>query len=926
MVDKLEMILFFSIMSLTLLGLVSAADWSFEPLDEPYNNNNFSINTSTVFLTHLKTNEGDKISPDDIQNYEGLDDKENPPYVVFEYEVWNSSSDSAFTVNESLSYHDRLGVWYADFKPNYTGMNEITFKAQGDLNVSGGVDSNGEANITETVEVSEVNTTLLRDNLELDFSQPVKADREDKFDVRTLNITDGSALNDNDVDVEVYFHNLSEVDSRYRLDNYNDNPMQDGGQYHFNSEVSTPSPTDQAYVLRINSSTPEGTYSTESFFIETAPAINGEVADLSSSGCDETVQNCEPDASVNAEFDVTAASAEGVNATVYGFNISNGESVNLSTVQMNEVSASEGALQTFDADVMIPDVNTSKYEKNLELEFHAWNNERSYSENHSMTLRTFTLQDRSNPTAFKGLSHDMRLFFGKAFSVEPYNKSRFDEIQVNLTGPGNFNESYTANDFDYVESDGVMSNSVVIPESASSGTYNLDISATNIYNETKTFNSGLNVRDVNATFAASGEAEFDYNELGVFTENLTIESLVDTEKTLGIENDMDIIDVPEEVTLAPNQETDLEFEINLSEPESYTGEITFMDSSTNYNETVEITVNGPECEILEGDLCISHGEIDFETDEASPVTETLDITNLGNQELEVETGLTGNISDYINVDQNMTVQGTESLDVVFDTQTPGSYEGELTLTGNESEAAVNLTADADFEASDPGLTVSPTTLDLGTVIEGESVAEEVTVENTGEVAVNDIEVSSPDYNFSIEMFSLQPGETNDLELQIDEPQASTVTFAGQAAGDEVTAEMMIEANVIEDYSARTDEIQDRVSELRGRATSTETETDLTEVSAMVDQINSQWDQGNYEEAQSIFQDAQSELDTIEADIQSQNTGGGDDQTDEPEESGGGLPILPFIMIFFVLAAIGGFVFYESYIPEEGDPLYGVLGE
>jgi hypothetical protein len=44
-----------------------------------------------------------------------------------------------------------------------------------------------------------------------------------------------------------------------------------------------------------------------------------------------------------------------------------------------------------------------------------------------------------------------------------------------------------------------------------------------------------------------------------------------------------------------------------------------------------------------------------------------------------------------------------------------------------------------------------------------------------------------------------------------------------------------------------------------------------------------------------------------------------------ETSGGGFPVLLIAGLIFLLIAVG-FVFYTSYIPEKGDPLYDVLGE
>ncbi|EGQ43192.1 MAG: hypothetical protein J07AB43_11820 [Candidatus Nanosalina sp. J07AB43] len=53
-------------------------------------------------------------------------------------------------------------------------------------------------------------------------------------------------------------------------------------------------------------------------------------------------------------------------------------------------------------------------------------------------------------------------------------------------------------------------------------------------------------------------------------------------------------------------------------------------------------------------------------------------------------------------------------------------------------------------------------------------------------------------------------------------------------------------------------------------------------------------------------------------------GSNTDGTDSSSSGGGGGILILIILLIIVLGI--GFVVYTSYIPEEGDPLYDVLGE
>jgi len=168
-------------------------------------------------------------------------------------------------------------------------------------------------------------------------------------------------------------------------------------------------------------------------------------------------------------------------------------------------------------------------------------------------------------------------------------------------------------------------------------------------------------------------------------------------------------------------------------------------------------------------------------------------------------------------------------------------------------------------------------------------------------------------------------------LNLAEPNSGTIVFTGNVSDQEISAVVDIEGDIIENYSDRTDELSTQVNELRSEVDDSDLNNELTEVSGMVDQINAKWDSGEYQEAKDMFESAEATLDSVEQQADEEpSPGQGQDQDTNGEtggesESSGGAPILPILAVMFIMLLMSGFVFYESYIPEEGDPLYGVLG-
>jgi len=880
-------------------------------------------------MANITDGDDEELRPEDIANFTAAEGSENEnTYAVFEYSEWNESSGSFYRANQTLDFHEGLDTWYAEFETNDTSMENLTLRARGDADTAGTPDSSGtEENIS--VNINEERPELLDVNLQYDFSDPIKAERLFKPDVQAVNSSDGSILGENDVDISVYFHNMTESEEVFQLNNYNDEE-----DYHFNAEVETPEETDSPYIFRIEASntTSGDLFGTQSMIVETAPAINGEIENITSSGCDdqEVSTECDPGAEIDTEFDITAAGAQGVNMTVYKQNMS-GFWINHSTVEMNEISTDEeGIMQTFEASETVPDLNTSEYEKKVKLSYHASNQDRDYEENHTIDIRTFVIEDRSNPTAFKTREHTVRLFLGERFSRDSYNKSRFQNIRVNLTGPEQFNTTYSADDFEYSESDGTMENTVIIPESAEIGAYQLDIMANDTYGEVKEATRGLQVRDVNSTFSAESELDLEYSTLGEFSENISLDNLVDSEKTLEIHNENENISVQDEITLEGGQQRDLEFTVNLSDPGGFETEIEFADTEARYNETTEIDVQGPDCEILEGNLCIDTSEVETTVTELGETTEEISVTNLGDQDLEITNAITENASEAFIIEENITVSDTQTVDLTFRPESTGTFEGTLEMATENETGEIDLIGNADFDEVETGLETSPTSIDMGTLPEGESYDTELTVENTGDVDIESISASTGGLDIEIDDFSLESGTEEIFDLSVSNPQNSTILFTGESSQGEVSVDVPVTVSIVENFADRTDELRSSLEDLRPQTEDPQLDQQLSEVSGMIERINSQWSSGDYQEARSTFQEAQSIIQSVETEVNTEGSGNnGDDQTGEEsdgETEGGGLPILPIVSILFVLLGIGGFVFYESYIPEEGDPLYGVLGE
>ena len=922
--SKLVMLLILSISFITFSSAQS--QWEFEPYTGDLNVGNLSQNSSSIILTDLKTSGNDvHLNPDNINNL-----REDGSYARVEYKVLNNSNP--VTVTEPLSYSEKLGSWYGDIETNYSEMSYVNFTANG--TAEGEIsDSNQEATFSYDVNVGNYTVELIDNNLPYGMSDEFKAERQMKPDVRIRNTT-GDIIEE--ASVKLYFHDTTAREEVFSLDNYNE----DEG-YYFNAEVDTPTDTNSTYVMRIvaeNQS--EGLYGSQSFFVDTAPAIKGNTTVLESAdNCDdeEMVSHCEVNTTLDVEFGVTAAYAEYVNATVYGFNSTTGDKEILTEVEMNSVSDSgydtEKYGQYFESEAVIPDINTSEWDQQAQVQIHSWNIDRSYNETYPIDLETFRIEDRSNPTALTGRTHEIRLRLGKYFSLSGYGPERFQSLETVLSGP---EEEYyfDKSNLTYDSSSNVFTSELLINANASEATYNLETTAVDIFGEEKTRDTSLTVEDIEQTFEVTDEVNLEYQENGEFQESLEFENMLDTAMTVKVNSDSETIIMDEEISLEPNEEASIDYTVNRTVEEDELINVVFEDNSTGYFVETEFNVESPDCGATVEGLCVEETEISSEIEDPQEYNETVTVTNNDEDPVTANISVEGNITDLTEVQERIEVTDTEELDMLVRPYTSGYYNGSLVLSVNDSEASIPVSFDVNIEEIERSLSVDPESLDLGTLGAGESVTETFTVENTGSEMVEGLMVSSNDMSVESEEYDLESGDEQEIDVTFVSPETGEIKFSGSSIGREANVTAEVTANTVEDVTENTDRLNDRISDLRDRTDSTDIENRLTEVETMISQINTQWESGDYEQAQSTFDDAQSRLNDIDSDISTQDSQDPENpdnsqegtQDEQNEESSGGLPILPILAILTVLMMVGGFIFYESYIPEEGDPLYGVMGE
>ncbi|EGQ43193.1 MAG: hypothetical protein J07AB43_11830 [Candidatus Nanosalina sp. J07AB43] len=384
--------------------------------------------------------------------------------------------------------------------------------------------------------------------------------------------------------------------------------------------------------------------------------------------------------------------------------------------------------------------------------------------------------------------------------------------------------------------------------------------------------------DTNAT-----SIDLDVQKRGNYTRSVRVDNLLTDQNSVNISLSDSIENMTSasvnQINLEPEGNSSVEFDFNISEMQDSEGEIIFTEEETDISQNVDVSINTPECLLKNEQLCVQNvAELSATTDQRENISMNLDILNVGlrGSERDISTEVSGNVSEFIEVENLSAFNDSAQMNVDFVATRPGNYTGTLGLQASDSVLEVPLDLAANFERLNTSVDVTPGQIDLGTVPEGNDATSEVMVENTGTTDIVNVTFSSSSFSISQNQDSgISEGESRNYTLTFSSVSAVSgeVELAASSEDESVSRSMSVSGSTVTPVTQMKNEISNRVSSLRRQANSTSTLSQLTDIEAQRSSIQTSWDRGNYAEAQSKYQTALSDLNAVEAQVGSSGTGG-----------------------------------------------------
>lgn len=876
--------------------------WSIDALEEPYSLTNVSDSTETVKIINITDSDGEPV------NQTQLD-----------------SSDLELTRHYNITHGDATAMQYLHtgyyttvLETNSSEGNGIKYMLEhGDDGIE------DEENETEHMNFGNMTVELLTD-----FTEPVRAGSDREIEV---NVTGPEGEPEGNAEVDVYFTNITDTTEEEGIRNYDSEDS-----FYFNSRVGMPTQDNSTYIMHVTASNSsleyDSPYGSQSLIIETYPSIEGHLQYLNTtSGCNNEsfFTQCQRDAEIETGYNITASEAQNVNLTLLFQDRETGEWENQTEIMMEENES------FYEAQLQIPDLNSSRYEKQVQLMYNATNPPREEIERYYIDYETFTLEDKSPPKTQSG-TYMVRLDISKPFTVEPENISRLNgEVNITNSTEGQVT-NFSISDME-LSDEGLYVYEAEMPYSLESGEYTVSGYIEDIYGENSTWTSSFMLEAVDQTFDVNYSLETSVNRTGIYSHNITLESMVD-ELNLSTDITGDIAEFTEindtEYINFSTDTYDVETVFNISYVDSYSGEITFVDNDTGYNRTVDIDISATSCSLRNQTLCALTSGMEASVDENSTFEEkSFSLLYYGSEEGEemITTEITGNITDRLNIDPSGTVlnhvNDTETFDLNFTSETSGIYTGDIRVQTVNGSLTLDIpvTLNSTIEPQDASI-LPPSSINLGTLAEGDDVSVDIDLENTGSVDIDQAVLSSDDYSIEADTVSLEPGETRAVTIEFTGVEAGSGTVDVEATTEFETLSRTIdvEADMVRDYEELADELLDRAIDLDSRASGPLVQDVQNLQNYDIPEIKTAYREGDYERAEELYNAADQELERIDSEIAQGETGGEEGgtetggETDTTTETSGGIGgLLPFIAGLFVLLLIG-FVGYTSIIPEEGD--------
>ena len=899
------------ILVLSILFLISSASaaWEINDLDEPYSQDQISHGNQTVQLIEI------------------LDNDDNPVNKSY-LEDSNNNIEFIYNTTEDTMNHLTEGYWYAKFD----AINE----SPSDRTIEYELES-GLTEINKTEILTSGNLTM---NLETDLERRFKT--EDSVTVEVEVIDAFSDVVESDASVDMYFTNGSWTSDSVEL-GYNSN------KEAYTNVVDIPNKHNASYVSVINAAVTGASYDNSvgsiASITETYPDEVGEITELSTddSGCNNEsfFHQCERDTNIDVGFNVSVFSSSRTDLELYKVDESNGNWVEHDIKSMTK---NDGIWETnFD----YPDINTSEYDSKLVMRVNSTIDGSIFTLTRNISSESYKIRDKSEPTAYLGDDYRIKASFAKFFSLEPINGSRIDEANFTINKPnGSLLTNFTLEETEYKDNSGLFINSIDIPVDADNGSYSTEIEAENLFGERKTLNSGFTVKDIQSSFNVTDSIDMDINKTKMYNTTVTLSGKSESDKVVTVElNDSieNITTVNEDDPIFVNgtETVETEVEFNISYVEDYSGGITFKDEDLQYNTTLDVELDAPDCDLREGVLCIDEDSwINHSSSERGYTTEYVTLTYLGDESGEfVSTDVTGNISDYLSLDpREFTAMDEHEIELNYSSESKGNFTGDINFTADNDFLTLKTNFESKVENLSPEISVSGST-ELGEIESGSDAILSLDIENTGDVQVDSISASSLSYTVSTFPITIPVGDTSTVDLEFRSITSSSGDVDIEASTSEGTAveTIAVSAQITEsvNYEERLSELTNRINELSNRAsTGSSVTSEIENLRLELSEIRSLYEEGSTEEANSMYRRINNDLDTVEQEIESSSSPGQDPRQQEqndtttppnpPNQDEGGSIVIPLIVVLLVIL-VSGFVVYTSYIPEEGDPLYSVLG-
>ena len=469
------------------------------------------------------------------------------------------------------------------------------------------------------------------------------------------------------------------------------------------------------------------------------------------------------------------------------------------------------------------------------------------------------------------------------------------------------------------------------------------------------FSRVIETRKQGIGISADEDIDLDIERAGVYETETDIENLLDTENAVSVEVSKDIeerVSTEDAFTIDPSETENLTVDINSTPMQDLEGEIRFTENSSELSDEIDVSVNSIDCPLQTERICAFTELVNVSATGRQLYERSLEVKNIWRKDTSeaVNAEITGEISSYSTLGSaSFQLEDSRDLSVQMNPEDPGYYEGELVLSAAGSQLSVDLGLDANLQSLETGLSVDSQS-EIGTVPEGSTASISAEVENTGNLEVRELSFTSGLDIDAPDPTSLDPGETRSFEMAVRsiDTTSGTVNVEGTTDRGNVSGSFTVTADPVRPKSEMVSDLRDRISDLRGEASSTETLNQITEVESKISSLQTQYDRGNYAEAKSQYQQRVQELESISVEesepaptpgtgteqppgdggtTQGTGTGttpgSGTDTPDGSKSSGSGMIIFAVLLLVILLI---GFVLYTSYYPEEGDPLYGVLGE